>query len=200
MRGAAGGARCAGQVVLQGTGSERENDLSRRQQYRRWVATGGVVWAALLALPAAGFGLFEPDPDWKEGLYDLPPPPDKAHLRPFFVSATSPNDFMVDESTLSVGDDGVVRYVMVITTPGGAENVSFEGIRCASGEYRVYAMGRSDGSWVTPRNSAWRAVVDNSYDRPRAALMKEYFCDVRSAPSSREELLRRMDNATHTPV
>ena len=73
---------------------------------------------------------------------------------------------------------------------GGAENVSFEGIRCATGERRIYASGRKDGTWSPLKNSAWQPIVDNGYNRPRAALAHDYFCDGPAGPRDREHALR----------
>lgn len=122
----------------------------------------------------------------------LPAPPSEASLRQFFVSAASPNRFLIDESTISVGEDGVVRYVLVVRTPGGAENVSFEGIRCTSGERRIYAMGRPNGEWAAARRSEWEPISDNAYNRPRAALAFDYFCDGPAPPRSRDQVLRQL--------
>lgn len=141
-------------------------------------------------------GLFsEPDSNWREGDYVLPPAPAEASLKSFFVSAASPNKFYVDERSLSVGEDGVVRYVLVVRTPGGAENVSFEGIRCASGERRIYAMGRSDGSWVAARRSEWEPISDNAYNRPRAALAFDHFCDGPAPPRNTDEAIRLLQRS-----
>lgn len=136
-------------------------------------------------------GIFSgPDPNWREGEYSLPPAPSEAALRQFFVSAASPNRFLIDESSLAVGEDGVVRYVLVVRTPGGAENTTYEGIRCASGERRIYAMGRPDGTWVSARRSDWEPISDNAYNRPRAALAYDHFCDGPAPPRNTAEALR----------
>jgi len=140
---------------------------------------------------AAGL-LTDPDPNWQEAEYALPQAPAEAGLRPFFVSSASPNRFFVDERSVTVGTDGVVRYVLVVRTPGGAENVTFEGIRCATGERRIYASGRSGGEWTPMKVSDWQPIGDNSYNRPRAALAYDYFCDGPAAPRNREHAVRRL--------
>ena len=53
----------------------------------------------------------------------------------------------VDEASVHYGSDDVIRYTMVIVSPSGARNVTFEGMRCETGERRLYAFGRADGSW-----------------------------------------------------
>lgn len=146
-----------------------------------------------IASAASAQGLFSgPDPNWREGEHVLPPPPSEAALRQFFVSAASSNRFFLDESSLAVGEDQVIRYVLVIRTAGGAENVSFEGIRCESGERRIYALGRADGEWVPARRSEWERISSDQHNRPHAALAFDYFCDGPSAPRSTDAALRRL--------
>ena len=95
-----------------------------------------VACAAAQAQNVPGFGRpaynnVEEEAPWRE-LQDVEPPafPRKESLREFYVSAVATNQYMIDESTLTVGSDGVVRYVLVVQTSGGATNVSFEGINC----------------------------------------------------------------------
>lgn len=130
--------------------------------------------------------------NWREGDFEMPAAPQDAALGAFFVSSASPNRFFIDRDTLAVDPDGVVRYVLVVRTPGGAENVTFEGIRCATHERRIYASGRSDGTWSPARNSRWEPIVNNSYNRVAAALAREYFCDGPAPPRNRAEVLRRL--------
>lgn len=156
---------------------------------------GGALVALAFASGSASAGLLvEPDPDWKEGEAAMPPAVDESRLRSFFVSSASANQFFVDEGSVSLGEDRVVRYTLVVRTPGGAENVTFEGIRCATGERRIYASGRKDGSWTPMKNSAWQPISDNAYNRPRAALAYEHFCDGPAAPRNREHALELLRN------
>lgn len=151
---------------------------------------GGLL--ALVAFSGSAFAglLLDPDPDWKEGEVSMPQAPQPDRLRAFDVGSPSPNSFLVDEASVSVGEDRVVRYTLVVRTPGGAENVTFEGIRCATGERRIYASGRKDGSWVPMKSSNWQPISDNTYNRPRAALAYDYFCDGPAAPRDRAHALR----------
>ncbi|MEJ2576089.1 MAG: CNP1-like family protein, partial [Gammaproteobacteria bacterium] len=43
--------------------------------------------------------------------------------------------------SVTVGEDEVVRYWLVIKGDGGGYNASFEGTRCSAQEYKVYAYG-----------------------------------------------------------
>ena len=79
--------------------------------------------------------------------------------------------FYIDRSTLAVGKDGVVRYVLVARSPEGAQNVTFEGLRCDSAENRVLAVGQPDRTWAVA-HSGWRPI-----SAPRhLALYRDFFC------------------------
>ncbi len=140
-----------------------------------------IIFAGLLGWFGMCAALAEPDEEdevrtWQEVTVQLPPAPLQENLVSFYVSAATDNHFYIDGTTLMVGADGVVRYVLVVRAPGGASNVSFEGMRCATRERRLYASGRPDGSWVKPRNSDWRRILDVPANRQHAALFLDYFC------------------------
>lgn len=154
---------------------------------------GGFVALVCFSTPAFAGLLVDADPDWKEGAAEMPAAPQAAGLRAFDIGSTSPNAFFIDEQSVSVGDDRVVRYTLVVRTPGGAENVTFEGIRCATGERRIYASGRKDGTWAPMKNSEWQPISVNNYNRPRAALAYDYFCDGPAAPRDRKHALQLLE-------
>lgn len=134
------------------------------------------------------------DKQWREVAVQLPPAPQQENLLPIYVSAATDNEFFIDGATLTVGADGVVRYVLVVQTSGGARNVSFEGLRCETRERRIYASGRPDGSWSKSRNNEWKRIQDVAGNRYHAALFSDYFCPegviARSAEEARDALKR----------
>jgi hypothetical protein len=113
------------------------------------------------------------------------PPPQRGDLIEFFVAATSQFRFFVDAGTLSVSNDGIVRYVLVARSPSGVENVSFEGMRCTTNEVRIYALGR-DGAWVG-RPTDWRPITPRSVSRWHNELFRNYFCPQREPIVSAQE-------------
>ena len=131
---------------------------------------------------------------WQENAVALPAAPLPENLLPFYVSAATDNEFFVDGVSLTVGSDGVVRYVLVIQAAGGARNISFEGLRCETRERRVYAFGRLDGTWSKSRNEGWQRVRDVPANRHHAALFFDYFCPggaiVADADEARDALRR----------
>lgn len=151
---------------------------------------------ALAASACCGTGALAADEvaPWQEADVEPPAFPDQSRLVDIYVSAASTNRFLVDPATLSVGPDGVVRYVLVVLTSGGATNVSFEGIRCKEWAWKVYATGRPDRSWSKARIAEWRPIENKPVNRHHTTLARELFCPytnpVRDADEARDALRR----------
>lgn len=131
---------------------------------------------------------------WQEIEVQLPAAPKQESLLPFYVSAATENRFFIDGATLSVGNDGVVRYVLLVLTPQGARNVTYEGMRCETRERRIYASGRQDGTWSKARKNEWVRIQEVYANRQHAALFLEYFCPigniVQNAAEARNALIK----------
>lgn len=81
-----------------------------------------------------------------------------------------------DLENLTVDErDQVVRLWLVVRSSGGADNGSYEGFRCATGEYKVYAyFNPSRSTPLRPvRLPRWRAIRPADY---RADLAQEVLC------------------------
>jgi hypothetical protein len=126
----------------------------------------------------------------------LPPYPDRAKLVEFAVSEGGEFRFFIDSASLSPGNDGIVRYALVARSPGGVENVSYEGIRCATAEYRVYAIGRGDGTWGG-RPGDWQPITGRVIARWRTALQREYFCPQNEPIRNAQEGVRALEQGGH---
>lgn len=122
---------------------------------------------------------FEEEAPWQE-LKEVEPPafPTQENLLEYYVGPATTNNYFIDASTLSVGSDGIVRYVLVVRTAGGATNVSFEGINCKELTWKHYATGRGDGTWVKSRaaRSEWRLIENKPVNRHHASLSRDLFC------------------------
>jgi hypothetical protein len=115
--------------------------------------------------------------DWKEGEVKLPAYPRQEDLIEFFVSGATNFRFYIDPASIAAAD-GVVRYTLVARSPGGYANVSYEGIRCATNSFRMYALG-DNGRW-TPKNGEWREIEPRTVQRWHLELRTNYFCPVRA--------------------
>lgn len=101
----------------------------------------------------------------------------------------------IDPGTLALGDDGTVRYVLVSRSDTGAESVTFEAIRCRAGEFRIYAVGRADGSW-SERPAAWRRIPGDARTAQNV-LFRDYLCPDRRPVRTREEGERALRAGGH---
>ena len=113
---------------------------------------------------------------WKEIESRIPSYPRASDLIRFDVGNASPHRFHVDAGSLSIGEDGVVRYTLVVLTAGGARNVTFEGIHCREREQKYYAVGHPDGSWARARNPKWRRVEPADINAHHYVLYSIFLC------------------------
>lgn len=119
---------------------------------------------------------FDHERPWVELQTQLPGYPQPENLLQFDPGPVSDNTHLVDASSIAVGEDGVVRYSLVIRSPSGAMNVSYEGIRCQTAEKRTYAYGRNDGTWARARLSRWADLENLAQNYAQRALYRYYFC------------------------
>ncbi|WP_206951098.1 CNP1-like family protein [Trinickia acidisoli] len=115
---------------------------------------------------------------WTENKVEtLPSLPSERDLIAFDVSQNTPLHFAVDAKSVSVGSDGVVRYTVVITSPSGAHNVNYEGIRCDTYEWRLYAGLNADhDGWDRTVSNDWARIENGDLNAYHASLYQDYFC------------------------
>lgn len=158
------------------------------------IALLGLLVSVVAAAELRFRDLDDPDaPKWVEEEVRFPAFPQDANLREFYVSELTTHKFFIDAATLGVGKDGVVRYVLVVRTGGGTTNVTFEGIRCESREFRIYATGHRDGMWAQAHRSEWRRIENKPANRHHAALSRYLLCPGGSpirTPAEGQEALR----------
>jgi len=151
----------------------------------------GNVWAATDCSTRKYYECYEYEESeedkkaWQEEKSKLPPPPDPAKLLPIEVSVANDNRFLVDPASISIGQDGVVRFTVVIESTGGARTVNYEGLRCSTRERRLYAFGQQDGTWIESKGSTWILMHKQQHKMLNAypaVLADEYFCINREPP------------------
>jgi len=164
----------------------------------------------LIALAGCQAAPNRPESDWERANRDrlareseetvaLPPYPRKENLVEFYVSAATDFKYYIDTSTLSVSPGSrEIRYVMVARSPSGAQNVNYEAIRCPS-EYRVLAVGRSDGTW-SGRSGEWREMTKGTSLGWPYALSRNYFCPHRDPVRTVAEAADALQRGTHPDV
>jgi hypothetical protein len=161
--------------------------------------TGWARGARALAVAALAAGCAQSRPfadelgakPW-EGQKALLPPDSRGRTLVPFYAGPSTFSYFLDRASVNVGEDGVVRYMLIARSPSGATNVSYEGIRCGTYERRVYAFGRDDGTWSQASNTSW-APINRLASDPQTALADYVFCTERGPVSSTEEALEALD-------
>ena len=123
--------------------------------------------------------------DWKET--EAPPPPafDVNKLLKFEVATNLTLVYGVDPATLQISPkDGLIRYVMVASSPSGARNILYEGIRCATAEFKTYARYASDGKWIVATDPQWKSMYQNAPSKHPLRLAQAGACDNAAAAQS----------------
>lgn len=132
----------------------------------------------------------EASKEWQEVEVQLPASPKAEDLLNFYQSGTQ--SFGIDGKSLSVAKDGTVRYTLVATSSSGVKNISYEGIRCETYEKKLFAFGRSDGSWSRSRRDGWDKISETATNKQHHILYKEYFCDGATLAGKAPLLLDRL--------
>lgn len=140
-----------------------------------------------------------PGPQWQEVEIVLPAYPREEDLVEVEISGPKTFAFLVDTNSVSVGDDGVVRYSLIARSPAGAENVSFEGMRCEMNEYKAYAFGSKDRTWSRVSGDSWLPIRDQRTNNHRFALARYYFCPYSVPQSSSEKAVAALKHGLPHP-
>jgi hypothetical protein len=111
-----------------------------------------------------------------------PPPPEMPQSENFTeyeISGISGSKFFADVSSLSVGEDGVIRLALGTRSTSGAWSLTYEGFRCDSYEYRIYGTSRGfDNEWRKNRRSKWTFAKNGNARNMRFDLARYYLCNV----------------------
>src|SRR4051812_10592620 len=93
--------------------------------------------------------------------------------------------YSVDVDSISIGPGPVVLYTLVVRSPAGATNVSYEAMRCRPLERKIFALGRSDGTWSASKRPEWLPITRSMTGY--VTLADFYFCPGRRSILTQEE-------------
>ena len=130
--------------------------------------------------------------DWKEGVTPPPPAFNVDKLLTFEMPTGTSFVYGVDPATLTISSDDIVRYVMVATSPSGVRNIFYEGIRCASAEYKTYARYTPEGVWVNVTDPQWRTMLGNMPSRHALQFARTAACDNVAPTQTVDEIVRHL--------
>ena len=117
---------------------------------------------------------------WKEVNVELPAPPQEGNLRPLLLHRTgSAYRYFIDAAAISVASDKVVRYTVIMVSPAGANSGFFEGLRCATDEFKTYGYLTTNGEIRRRSKPIWKFIRDHSQGAYmyRKLLAQAYLCD-----------------------
>ena len=143
----------------------------------------GAAWSACAQVPPSE------NPDWKE--LEAPPPPAlrTSGLVPLDVPGSTLR-FGVDPASVAVGKDRVVRYVVVATSASGAVNGIYEGVRCNTGEVRVFARHNPDSGWVQAEGTQWQPLQSTPNSRYSLQIARTGACLGQAPNDSASQIVR----------
>lgn len=119
-------------------------------------------------------------------------PEASAALIRFDTTAVSRNRFFIDRDSLQIAADRSIRYTLVIESPSGVRNVSFEGMRCSTAEVKTYAWGTSEGKWYPAKEPKWQPIRADRLNGQHETLFERYFCEAASAARTASDILQLM--------
>ncbi len=148
--------------------------------------------SAWLVCAGAAAQLLPEDPNWRESV--VPPPPAFDLKR--FIRVDSPAgsslSYGIDPVTLSVTPESVVRYVIAATSKDGGQNVMYEGIRCATGQHRVYARYNPISGWSPLQEGDWQSLYGSAATRHALTLALAGVCKDRAVNRSAANIVRTL--------
>lgn len=131
------------------------------------------------------------DKPWEEQKAMIPDYPVEPEWLEFQVGNTYKNKAFIDAKTASIGKDAAVRVILRIVSPSGAENISYEGLRCRNRQISIYAYGDTyNKRWIAATRRDWRIIpTDDQMHRRLVRLICED-----ATPASDEALVQLFRN------
>ena len=135
--------------------------------------------------------------DWEEDAVTSIPDFDPQKSIEVEVDPRSQLRWFVDPATISIGEDSVVRYVIIGTSRTGTMNAMYEGILCAQGTYKTYARAiqshmQNPIPWRIMESPQWRNLDDATPFSHERILARTYMCDGNSRPHSVNDIVRTL--------
>ncbi|GMR03630.1 MAG: hypothetical protein BMS9Abin22_131 [Gammaproteobacteria bacterium] len=127
---------------------------------------------------------------WKESQITLPPYPLDRNLISVPLPERDSLKIYIDEKSISLLPDRVIRFSLVVESPFGARNVFYDAIHCETKEYKTYAFGTTESTFQLVKNPKWREIPYYPSNAYRYHLYEYVVCDENQSPLSPRELVR----------
>ena len=135
---------------------------------------------------------YEEKPAWQEQPVVLPAWPHSEHLIELAVNNRgAPFETFIDSNSISVAEDGVVRFTSVQISSNGVWNVTYEGLHCGKRAYRRYAYGIRE-QWHLLHGSDWQRLTTEGTGRYRYVLYKYFMCRTAESRKDASQIVQKL--------
>jgi len=124
---------------------------------------------------------------WIENETEIPPVPEIGGMYQADMDQLPEGvELLVDLQGITINpQDRVIRVWLWVRSKYGAENGTYEGYRCATREFKVYAFAnpKRKPPITVPKRTRWKIAKRSRNGNYRAELLDDYFCGFREARS-----------------
>ena len=130
---------------------------------------------------------------WKESEITLPSYPDDRDLLPVPVNRNDTLKIYIDGKSISLAQDRVARFSLIVESGSGARSVFYDGYRCETRQYKTYAIGTGQHVWTPTVNPSWQAIPRPEINAFRDNLYRRHVCDENKSARAPTELRRLLE-------
>lgn len=159
-----------------------------------------VLFLSITACTSQGsfFDTLDHQRDWETIQSNLPAYPKQEDLLEFDAGPAARLRYFIDGKSISIDEKRVIRYSMVVQSQQGANNISYEALRCETRERKRYATGNDEThSWVRASISEWQPLEMVTQLQAQRELAKFYFCPRGLVVGSPAEAVRALKAGGH---
>ncbi len=117
-----------------------------------------------------------PDRPLEELARQMPPLPDRGDVVMLDVDDPTRFEFGVDPRSIQLAPGRIVRYTLWSRSDAGSVSVSWESLRCGTGERRLLAVGRPGAGWQLARDDGWKEMTRTPATNAQRSLYRGIFC------------------------
>lgn len=157
-------------------------------------AAGVAICLAAASTMAAAQTAEEARDTWRESAPSLPTKLNLDRVVTFELGRSGNLTFGIEPDTLRIDSDGVVRYAFVARSASGAVNVLYEGVRCQTGEVKLYAHWDQGIGWTWVANSEWKPLSFQGTTRRAMQMARGGICAQSTPNGSPTRILDTLRN------
>lgn len=130
------------------------------------------------------------DKPWQENAPSIPVFPQDRYLLPVSLSQAYSFKVFVDEKSVTLLEDRVLRFSLVVESKSGARSIFYDGFRCETDEYKTYAVGSAVSTLQAVKKPSWQRIPNIGSQGFRQELVKLYVCKPESQARAPTEFIQ----------